>query len=171
LKTRRRYERFIRRLEVEFSARGQTYRCISSNLSRGGLFVRTNHAFVPGTSLDLKVHLPDGTVSQLKGTVRMASKTPGIGLKNGMGIEITESDANYVRFVDSRTAEGEGGAATEEASKAQPHIDAPRMEAEEAPEFVFLSCSGCGARNRVISSKLSLGPRCGKCGAHLTAVV
>jgi hypothetical protein len=53
------------------------------------------------------VHLPNNSTSRLKGKVRRALKTSlgmGMGtplkkLKNGMGIEITEYDDNYLRFI------------------------------------------------------------------------
>jgi len=159
LRTRRRYERFTRRLEVEFSANNQNYRGISSNFSEGGLFVRTNHAFTPGTDLDLVIHLPKGLTARLKGKVKMAHKTPMISLKNGMGVEITEKDPNYVSFIGSMV---ETGPAEKHAAFGE------EPAAPETPKFVFVSCSECGVKNRLTAGKMSLGPRCGKCGAPLS---
>ena len=61
---------------------------------------------------DVIVHLPDGLTSKLKVKTRRAGKTPYgkvIGtpvkaIKNGMGVEIIEKDANYLRFFRSLLA-------------------------------------------------------------------
>jgi PilZ domain len=169
LKARRQYRRFKRRLEVEFSAEGRHYRGISSNFSLGGLFVRTNHAFAPGTLIDLKLHLPAGGAAALKGLVKMALKTPVISLGNGMGVEILERDPVFVDFMKSLTNEeapltGEGSAGTE-----SPKEPDPVAYTGTAPQDCFiLRCPDCGIGNRVRKSRNSQALRCGKCGASLT---
>jgi len=55
------------------------------------------------------VHLPDRSVSTLQGKVKRAMKTPmgrvmGTPIKeykNGMGIELTRKDVNYLNFIRS----------------------------------------------------------------------
>lgn len=103
---KRRQGRFIKRCEIEFASGGQIYRGISSNFSLTGLFVRTRNPFAPGTIITMIVHLPDGSTSRLSGRVIRALKTShgsGIGtsafLKEGMGIEITEKDSRYLKFI------------------------------------------------------------------------
>jgi len=179
LRVRRRHERFLRRLESEFIGEGNNYRAISSDFSRYGLFIRTNHAFVPGTELDIVVHLPNGTACKLKGVVRMAMKTTIVSLKNGMGIELLQRDHNYIRFLkdfdpdedgDPGTYTGETSARPEPTDQGQQkpqgyyHKPAP----DPAPDFVIIACAQCGAKNKVRRERLSHGPKCGKCGSPIS---
>ena len=61
---------------------------------------------------DVIVHLPDDLTSKLKVNTRRVGKTPSgkvIGIpvkaiKNGMGVEIIEKDANYLHFFRSLLA-------------------------------------------------------------------
>lgn len=167
MRPRRRHERFVRRLETEFVGEGKNYRAISSDFSRYGLFIRTNHAFVPGTELDIVIHLPDGTHCRLKGLVRRAIKTPIVSLKNGMGIELTSRDTNYIKFLKEFDP-----TETEEPCSFTAHApsqaDARKPDRSASPEFVIIACKECGVRNKVRSERLSHGPRCGKCGCPLS---
>ncbi len=97
---KRRHRRIIRRLETEFSASGLSFRGILSDLSRGGVFVRTNNPFPEDTLVDLTIHLPGNMVSRIKGRVRRAIKTGQTIIKNGMGMEIVELDQNFAAFLD-----------------------------------------------------------------------
>jgi hypothetical protein len=124
---------------------------ISSNLSESGLFIRTNRGFAPDTIIDIELVMPDGKTSSLKGLVRRAIKTPMSTLKNGMGVELIEKDAAYINFLKSFTEETET-----DTEKITP------------PEFQIISCPNCGVKNKVSSEKLSLGPKCGRCGTPLT---
>jgi hypothetical protein len=109
LQNKRQQKRFIKSCKVEFTVDDLTLRGISSDFSLKGLFLGTNHACQAGTVLDIVIHLPDGTVSKVKGkTVRssrtpseIAVQTPGSSVKNGMGIEIMERDANYLHLIRS----------------------------------------------------------------------
>lgn len=106
---KRQDRRYIRRCETKFSAAGKTFRGFSSDFSAKGLFIRTNHPFTDGTILDIVVHLPDGSLSKLRGEVKRASKTyfgmsigtPSRSLRNGMGIEIIEKDSGYGHLMRS----------------------------------------------------------------------
>jgi Tfp pilus assembly protein PilZ len=169
LKKKRRYPRFIRRLETEFSAKNQHYRGISSNFSLGGVFVRTNHAFETGTVLDLKVHLPDGKISELKGCVKVAFRTPGVPLKNGMGVELTGIDDTYRNFVKIASSGEESE--TEETGASSMEPDLP--ETPSSPEihgYILLKCPECGIRNKISQSKKSMRFKCGKCGIPLNVL-
>ncbi len=168
--SKRRHARFIRRLETEFSAEGQNYRAISSDFSCNGLFIRTNHAFPPGTLLSIRVHLPDGTPSTLKGRVRRALKTTVVSLKNGMGIELIEKDLAYTDFMLGYTSECDEK--TGESGPSLRPVDIPSSEPETTaspppPDFVIISCPACGVKNKVRTERLSEGPKCGKCGSLL----
>jgi uncharacterized protein (TIGR02266 family) len=168
LRTERKHARFIRRLEVECSANNENTRGISSNFSLGGLFIRTNRPFTPGTLLDLHIHLPDGRASKAKGVVKTAQKTALASLKNGMGIELIEKDLNYVTFIrsfgpDSRVDTGEEALSGKQEAPEEHTETAGR---ENAESFI-IPCAHCGVKNRVKLSRSSPGMRCGKCGSPL----
>jgi hypothetical protein len=170
LKTRRGHERFIRRLETEFTAENKNYRGISSDLSISGLFIRSNHAFVPDTQLDIVIHLPDSTDVKLKGRVRRAIKTPIVSLKNGMGVEITENDPQYIKFVKTVIHQNEPAPEEiETGNSSRIHVEEPPPAEPPLTEFTIITCPQCGIRNKVRLSKLALGPICGKCRSPLTA--
>jgi hypothetical protein len=171
LRSRRKDERFIRRLETEFVADNKNYRGISSDLSLNGLFIRTQHAFAPDTLVDIVIHLPDAANVRLKGMVRRSIKTPIISIKNGMGIEIIENDPQYIAFIktvypDAGTAETAEGPHLK--TSFHEHVDEPLRPAPPPPEFTIIACPGCGIKNKINNAKLSLGPKCGKCGSLLT---
>lgn len=106
---KRQHKRYTRRCEAEFSANGADGRGIASNFSLEGLFIRTSRPFKPDTPLELVLHLPDGSTSELKGKVKRAARTrmvkametPASVVKNGMGVEITKRDAQYLHFIRS----------------------------------------------------------------------
>ena len=112
MRKRRQQKRFIKRCEIEFVLDGITYRGISSDFSLNGLFIRTSYPVVPDMIFDVIVHLPDDLTSKLKVNTRRVGKTPSgkvIGIpvkaiKNGMGVEIIEKDANYLHFFRSLLA-------------------------------------------------------------------
>ena len=163
MSVKRKTERFIRRLETEFSAEDKNYRGISSDFSVNGLFIRTNHAFTPGTILDITVHLPDGNATRLKGKVRRAMKTPMISVKNGMGVEIIEKDPHYDNFMKLFVREdvslvGPGAAVRPAPDKAAEPADS---------DFLIIPCPNCGVKNKVSRSKSISSVRCGKCTALL----
>ncbi len=155
--SRRRHKRYTKRIETEFSSGDMLFRGISSDLSEKGLFIRTQHGFVPGTTVNIKLRLPDGATSQLKGVVKRTVKTHLHLVKNGMGIEITESDSAYVRFVREELI-GIPFNATNPSDVVE----------EQAEAFVIRVCPACGIKNRVKVAALSMKPRCGKCGSSLT---
>jgi hypothetical protein len=106
---KRRFRRFTRRCETEFTAQGVSNRGIASDFSINGLFIRTNHPFAVDNIIDIMVHLPDGSVSSLQGKVKRSMKNslgrvmgiPTKEHKNGMGIDLTKRDANYLHFIRS----------------------------------------------------------------------
>ena len=164
--SKRKQDRFVRRLETEFSGEGKNYRGISSDLSRNGLFIRTNHAFAPGTIIDIVIHLPGGNSSKLKGTVRRALKTTVVSLKNGMGIELIEKDDFYIKFLDTFFPDEEGPEQQAAGGTLSPETvqEAP---IPDPPECMIVVCSNCSVKNRVSSSKAAFGSKCGRCGHPL----
>jgi hypothetical protein len=161
------HERFIRRLETEFSAEGKKYRGISSDFSCGGLYIRTNHAFAPGTVLEMTIYLPDGSASKAKGMVRRALKTPIVSLKNGMGVQLLEGDEKFMGFLKEFISECEG------LSEGKPQVETKEdrpagTDSGEKPTFLIVSCQSCGVKNKVDQRRASSSPKCGKCGASLS---
>jgi len=166
--SKRRHARFIRRLETEFSAEGKVYRAISSDFSCKGLFIRTNHAFPPGSILTMTVHLPDGITSHLKGRVCRALKTTVVSLKNGMGIELIEKDQQYTDFMLMFTPECDEGKNAKGPEESPEPPGQPEKAAEQpAADFVIIACSACGVKNKVRTDRFPHGPKCGKCGTPL----
>ena len=108
-RNRRQHRRLIKRCEIDFSYDNLTFKGISSNFSVGGLFIRTKHPLSPDTVFDMVIHLPDESLSKLKGKVARSAKTslgrvmgtPSKVLKDGMGVKIIEKDAHYLHFLKS----------------------------------------------------------------------
>ncbi|NOZ24674.1 MAG: hypothetical protein GXO94_01060 [Nitrospirae bacterium] len=161
--TRRRYKRYTKRIETEFSSGEMAFKGISSDLSEKGLFIRTNHGFVPGTVVDIDLLLPDGSTSHLRGVVRHTVKSQLKTVKNGMGIEIIESDDNYTRFLREELI----GMSSDGQEPSGVRDIQTRAQADGAG-IIIKACPACGTKNRFAASKLSLGPKCGKCGSSLT---
>lgn len=145
-----RHPRFTKRLEARFSSGGLSFTGILSNLSESGLFIRTNRGFAPDTIINIELVMPDNKVSFLKAVVRRTIKTPMASLKNGMGVELIEKDAAYINFIKSFTERTE-----------------THKEKTTPSEFQIISCPNCGIKNKVSSGKISLGPKCGRCGTPL----
>jgi hypothetical protein len=156
-----RHPRFTKRLEARFSSAGLSFTGILSNLSESGLFIRTNRGFAPGTVIDVELVMPDRKISFLKGLVRRTVKTPMSSLKNGMGIELIEKDATYINFVKLFIEETE--TKTDKDTERETDTEKP-----SPPEFHIIPCPSCGIKNKVSHGKLSLGPKCGRCGTPLT---
>jgi len=156
--SKRKFNRFKKRLEVTFTKGSDDYHGITSDLSGKGLFIRTRYIFSPGSVLDIKITLPDGSISHVKGAVKRAVNIPISTFKNGLGIEIIQKDNAYDKFVSSMDA----GAEQPKASEAN---DPPPSQ---MPEHIIIPCSNCNAKNKVATAKLSLKPRCGKCGTALS---
>ena len=156
--SKRRFKRFTRRLETEFSSGGLSFKGISSDISERGMFIRTQHGFVPGTRIDIKLYLPDGSVANLKGIVRRTIKTPHHFIKNGMGVELTEVDNTFENFLSQELIGYERASTTTESSQSH---------GTEEPEYVIVSCPSCGVKNRVRHHKHSVRIKCGRCGTYL----
>lgn len=156
-------ERFTKRLGAEFTGGGYTYKGFVSNVSETGLFIRTKRSYKEGSPIDIKITLPDGKVSCIKGVVnRAVTDELGLSAKNGMGIEITHKDDNYVSFL--RGFGGFAGGAGEKPAPERKHYN------EEKPGVVVLCCPACGAGNRVPAAVVSLGLiKCGKCRSPLSS--
>ncbi len=147
--SKREAKRYVRRFEAEFEGGGLSGRGLTSDISRKGVFIRTQKALAPGTPVTVKLHLSDGRISIVKGIVRRAIKVPiyASEIKNGMGIEIKEMDDLF----ESLLTEFEGSGAPEE------------KKGTQKEDFLIITCPSCGVKNKVPAEKASLGPRCGRC--------
>lgn len=109
VRNKRQHRRLIRRCEIDFSYDNLTFKGISSNFSVGGLFIRTKNPLSPDTVFDMIIHLPDASLSKLKGSVARSTKTslgrvmrtPLQTVKDGMGVKIIEKDVHYLNFIKS----------------------------------------------------------------------
>lgn len=169
---RRQCQRYTKRLETTFFSGGLSFRGISSDLSAGGLFIRTQHGFVPGTIIDVEVYLPDGKIAHLKGIVRRTVKTTMPGVKNGMGIELIERDVNYLEFLKTVVSEKggeegitEGAAKTSKMSMPSEGCEST-IRGEDPLGSIIVVCENCNVKNRVPVNR-RFGLKCGKCGAPL----
>ncbi len=165
--SRRRHKRYTKRIETEFSSGDMLFRGISSDLSEKGLFIRTQHGFVPGTEVNIQLRLPDGSTAQLRGVVKRTVKTHLQFVKNGMGIEIIESDSTYVRVVREELI-GIHFNTSKLSDVVEVKTRARAEEEEQEEAFIIQVCPDCGIKNRVKVAALSMKPRCGKCGSSLT---
>lgn len=150
--SKREAKRYVRRLQAEFEGGGLSGRGLTSDISRKGLFIRTQKALAPGTSVTVRLHLSDGKLSTVRGIVRRAIKVPiyASEIKNGMGIEIIEMDDAFSSLLNELEEDGISG-----------------DKKEGAKGFHIITCPSCGVKNKVPADKLSLGPRCGRCKASL----
>ncbi len=162
---KRQCHRFTKRLEVTFTSEGSRFRGISSDLSAGGLFIRTQHGLTPGSLVDIDVYLPDDKIGHLKGIVKRTIKTALSVIKNGMGVELIERDQNYLEFLRQFDLESqEASVENRGTATAAPNRD---QAGADAMETIIIACPKCNVKNRVSVLKLSLGAKCGKCGAVL----
>ena len=107
MRDKRQSTRFEKRCEVDFRAEGIIHRGTCLDLSLNGLFIETDIRFSPTVMLHILIHLPDGTISKLKGRVVRS-------LDNGIGIGIIEKDASYLHYYSRCLLE--------------PEVDAPLRE-------------------------------------------
>ncbi len=152
--SKREAKRHVRRLEAEFESAGFSGRGVTSDISKKGVFIRTHKALAPGTPVTVRIHLNDGRVSVIKGIVKRSIKIPmyASDIKNGMGIEIIERDDLFDELI--KTFE-------------QEQLTNKDDRQDEQRDFIIITCPSCGVKNKVPASKISLGPRCGKCRASL----
>ncbi len=92
---KRKHPRFIKRLETRIVSDHISFWSISSDLSKSGLFIRTNRGLNIDTIIDIELSLPDNRIALLKGIVRRTTRTGVSSMKNGMGVEIIEKDQTF----------------------------------------------------------------------------
>ncbi|RMG70250.1 MAG: hypothetical protein D6710_07570 [Nitrospirae bacterium] len=122
------------------------------------MFIRTQHGFVPGTEIEIKLFLPDGEIANLKGIVRRTIKTPHHFIKNGMGIELTWKDSTFENFLTQELLEYQRDYAEKESSPGSNKVE----------DFTIMVCPSCGVKNRLKGLSRALRAKCGRCGAYLS---
>ena len=96
---KRRSPRVIKRLEVRFTTGEINYTGITSNLSKEGIFIRTQKGLPPQTIIEIELYLASGKAIKLRGQVKRTIKTPFQAIKNGMGIELINPPREYIEFL------------------------------------------------------------------------
>ena len=171
MKENRKLKRYKKVCKTAFVSKNVIFKGTASDFSLNGLFIRTNHAFAPGSILDITIHLPDGITSQLKGKVMRAHKTPVVTMKNGMGVLLLEKDADYIEFMkiydpDIKEEPTTGKFRSESESQTEARTP-PESKPPDPADFLLLACGQCGVKNKVHKSKIAQGPKCGKCKSSL----
>jgi uncharacterized protein (TIGR02266 family) len=92
------------RVSSQFAIRFQTMDdfvvAYSSNLSRGGLFLKTNRLQPKGSSLDLVIHLPDGQADVRVPCVVVYVRDGTDGKAMGMGLKFLDPDETVRRRLE-----------------------------------------------------------------------
>jgi len=106
---RDRAKRAKRRFTCLFRVNGQSYRGITLNLSRTGLFVQTDTTVPPGSRIELELMgaglAPDVRVSGVVARRRAVPQTLATVIRRGIGVRITEAPVEYgLMFQDERLA-------------------------------------------------------------------
>ncbi len=100
---KRKFARISKRLFVKFGAKDSQHIGFTEDLSREGLFIRSNVAFKPGTLVTIEVNLPDSKIASLKGIVKWAKAVPPALLRHakkaGNGINLEQFPELYTHFV------------------------------------------------------------------------
>lgn len=98
---KREFKRYLIKLPAEVSAGDQVLRGTTVRVSGKGFFVRSQTSFCAGTPVDINLHLTDKDSCHLKGIVKYARSLNLLLRQNGMGIELTEKDPKYLKFIRS----------------------------------------------------------------------
>jgi len=87
-KQKRQHSRIPVSLQVSYLSKGDLQKDLVTNLSPGGLFVRTSKPLDPGTEVDLEVLIAnEETPIHVRGKVVWLRPSPG--QQSGMGIQFT----------------------------------------------------------------------------------
>ena len=93
-------ERSMKRVMVRFGTDKPDKTGFTKDFSLGGVFVRTNTVFKPGTTVQVELAFPEKTI-QLQGRVAWAKQVPpqlAHVLECGMGVNFLEVDAEWSDF-------------------------------------------------------------------------
>ena len=96
---KREFDRFIVKLPVTISAGGRTLEGTTVRLSRKGLFARTQQSFAEGVTVEIVITLTNNVPCRLRGVVKYARNCDIVKRQNGMGIEFTQKNEAYEKFI------------------------------------------------------------------------
>ncbi len=89
---------------VEFRSPSSFLIAYSLNLSRGGIFVETQHPLEPGTPLDVAFRVPGAGEVTLAGVVAWQREPSSPDGPPGVGVEFTDITAQLGEFIDHLVA-------------------------------------------------------------------
>lgn len=99
---KRRHKRIIKRLPVKFGTSEANLIGFTSDVSPGGIFIRTSRGLPPETHIAIDIETPSGEIISIKGIVKRTIKYSthlGNVMKNGMGVEIMGLNEDYINFI------------------------------------------------------------------------
>lgn len=95
-------KRFPIKLFIKYGKEHPSYLGFSVDISKTGIYLKSNVTFPNDTDLILKVTLSDGKIIDMKGRVVWQKKLPPEGNSSdiiGMGIKITQTDPAYLNLI------------------------------------------------------------------------
>jgi hypothetical protein len=108
---RRRLKRHVRRVEVHFQSGHTQGQGHIRNLSKGGMFIRSDALPAPGAPIALTIETPSGAKIDLNGTVRWTTAElgraapddgdAGAPVKPGFGVRIESESPAYRDLFES----------------------------------------------------------------------
>ncbi|MBI5740941.1 MAG: PilZ domain-containing protein [Nitrospirae bacterium] len=100
---RRKSLRVAKRLEVKFNSTAENT-AITNDLSANGMFIATCKGIEPGSTIDIKLNLPNAEALTISGKVIRSIKPvtpPDAGMQKGMGVEIMAPPSDYINYIQS----------------------------------------------------------------------
>ena len=98
---RRRSPRVPTRLTCSFDSLGLFEQALITNMSRGGVFLRTKTPLPVGTKLKLRIRVEPNTDLEVESEVVSNDVGPALGAaRRGMGLRFTETDPELVGQID-----------------------------------------------------------------------
>jgi uncharacterized protein (TIGR02266 family) len=99
---RRKEKRAVVELEVRYSSQESFAVEWITNISKGGLFIKSENPLPPGTPLKITFSVPGKDIPvQLEGVVRWSAPPSSPSVVPGMGIEIVKIDEKSKKILDS----------------------------------------------------------------------
>lgn len=170
MRSRRKHTRYPNCLELDFSVQGIQHRGIAGNFSSEGCFIRAKGSFSPETIVHITIPTPDRSSASLAGIIRWVTATPADSPENGIGVEIISEDDTYTCLIATLSGgKLQSSGPNMDASPKVKHVSGVQpADGNEEQESIIISCGTCGVKNRILKTRLSENPKCGKCRSPLT---
>lgn len=104
----RRHERVSVALEVEYRSSGAFLVAYTANLSKGGVFIETDHPLPIGKEVLLRFNVPGEGVIEVHGVVAWVQAWAADGKPQGMGIRFEQLDGRHGELIDRVVASFRG---------------------------------------------------------------